>query len=688
MKKRALLGLICFFPALLFPGQKLAEKDFPEPYKDWLKLTRHIILPVEKEVFLKLTSDGDRDTFIESFWKQRDPTPGTPVNEYRDEMVRRFAYVNKIFKRGSTREGWQTDMGRIYMILGPPMSIERFESSSFIVPSQAWSYYGDPKKSLPTHFILLFFQKGGVGDYKLYDPLSDGPAALLINKKDVDPGDYQALYERIREIAPTLADISISILPGEYNYDYSPLPRNSIIMADILESPKKDINPSYATHFMDYKGVVSTEYMTNFVESDSTIALIRDPVTGLDFLHFSIVPKALSVDFYEPKNQYYCNFQINVSLRVRERIILQYARDFPLYFPEEDVARVRANGISIEDSFPISDGEYRLIVLLQNSVGKEFSLLEKEIVVPLDDGHPRIAGPILGYRIENYSKDMHVPFTVVDKKIVLDPKNIFAASDEVALLFNVLNPTENLRLGGEVRIQIRGLRENKPVRKSAALRLADSRFGPILNLSFSLPAKELAPDYYELKLILSDADGSVLDEKTANFVLSPETAVPHPIAHAKTLQLANRFVYLYMLAGQADRMDENAKAASFFERAFALNPDYKDGLVEYAGFMIKTKQFDKALDLVERLLPDEKKRFDYYMLKGTAQMEKGDYVQAIASFQEGNKIYSSDVRLLNLLGRCYYRSGRKAQALGVLRSSLKLNPEQPDVKKLIAEIEK
>jgi Flp pilus assembly protein TadD len=76
------------------------------------------------------------------------------------------------------------------------------------------------------------------------------------------------------------------------------------------------------------------------------------------------------------------------------------------------------------------------------------------------------------------------------------------------------------------------------------------------------------------------------------------------------------------------------------------------------------------------------------MLKGTAQMEKGDYVQAIASFQEGNKIYSSDVRLLNLLGRCYYRSGRKAQALGVLRSSLKLNPKQPDVKKLIAEIEK
>ncbi len=109
-----------------------------------------------RRFFLQLENDRDRDLFIEAFWRQRDPTPGTPENEYKDEHIRRFNYANKFYGRSTTREGWRTDMGRIYIILGEPVSIERFESSNFIVPCQAWSYYGDPKKELPPHFVLFF----------------------------------------------------------------------------------------------------------------------------------------------------------------------------------------------------------------------------------------------------------------------------------------------------------------------------------------------------------------------------------------------------------------------------------------------------------------------------------------------------------------------------------------------------
>jgi len=67
-----------FIVTCLVPSQKIKEKDLPEKYRDFMKLVHYIILPQEKDVFLQLTSDRDRNIFIESFWKQRDPTLGTP----------------------------------------------------------------------------------------------------------------------------------------------------------------------------------------------------------------------------------------------------------------------------------------------------------------------------------------------------------------------------------------------------------------------------------------------------------------------------------------------------------------------------------------------------------------------------------------------------------------------------------
>ncbi|NPV84280.1 MAG: GWxTD domain-containing protein, partial [Candidatus Aminicenantes bacterium] len=323
------LVILIVITAAVSAGQKQSDiiKGLNPKYQDWLKLVNYIILPQEKDVFLKLNNDRERDLFIETFWKMRDPTPGTPENEYKEEIIKRFNYVNKTFRRGSTREGWQTDMGKIYMILGAPESIERFEGVNGIVPCQAWTYHGDPEKGLPPVFIFIFFQRHGSIEYKLYDPLIDGPASLLQDKRGLDGLTYEELYEKILEIAPTLANTAISLIPGEFSYDYSPSPRYNLILADILDSPKKDVNPSYATHFLNYKGVVSTEYLTNFVDSESMAEVILDPVTGLNFVHFTVAPKSVSVDYYEPRSQYYVPFQMDVSLRSNDKIVFQYNRN-------------------------------------------------------------------------------------------------------------------------------------------------------------------------------------------------------------------------------------------------------------------------------------------------------------------------------------------------------------------------
>jgi len=69
-------------------------------------------------------------------------------------------------------------------------------------------------------------------------------------------------------------------------------------------------------------------------------------------------------------------------------------------------------------------------------------------------------------------------------------------------------------------------------------------------------------------------------------------------------------------------------------------------------------------------------------------MEMGNYPDAIDNLLEANKIYNSEVRLLNSLGFCFYKTRQKKRALDALRTSLSLNSQQESIKKLIQEIEK
>jgi len=664
------------------------EAALSADYQKFLKMTAYIILPAEKDVFLRLTSDRDRNLFIDTFWKQRDPTPGTEANEYKDEIIKRFDYVNDHFGRATSLPGWKTDMGRFYMILGPPASQETFEASLGLVPCIAWYYYGDARKNLPPYFALVFFQKRGAGPFKLYDPFSDGPMSLLLDKRNVDPDDYSQLYDKILDIAPTLADLSMSFIPGEYGMNFTPSPRNNIILANIIESPKKDVNPSYATHFLDYKGVVSTEYLTNYIETQGFATLIQDPVLDMRFVHFSIVPQKLSVDFYVPKDQYYCTFRVSVSLRRGDAVIYQYTKDFSVEIPANDLDRIQKNGIAIEDTFPVIEGNYQMAVLLQNTIGKEFSVYEKDIGVAELGNKPQIDGPFVGYKTDPFQSNVHIPFKLDNKKLVFDPKMTFAAADEIDVLWSVLNLSPDLWREGEVRLVIKGQRPKEPIEKSYRVKLMGSPYRKIISLSHRLSAKDFSPDYYEIKLILNGGDGKTIDEKSEHFIVSPEAAIPHPISRAKGFALTNQFFYYYQLAHQYDRINANDKAEAAFDKAMSLNPAYKEGIVEFVNFLIKAQKFDRALELIESVKDYEKTRYGYHVLKGLALMGKALYAEAITSLLEGNKIYNSDTRLLNALGNCYARTDQIKSALEAYRASLKLNPGQEDIKKIVNSLEK
>jgi GWxTD domain-containing protein len=668
--------------------QAVKEKDLQPKYQDWLKLVSYVILPVEREVFSKLTTDRDRDIFIESFWRQRDPTPGTPQNEFKEEHIKRFNYANQYYGRGTPREGWQTDMGRIYIILGPPSSVERFDSMAGLYPAQVWYYYGDQTKKLPTYFSIVFFQRSGSGEFKIYNPTSDGPLSLIIDTRGIDITDYRAQYEKIKELAPTLAGPAVSMIPGQYSYNYQPSLQSNMILADIFESPRKNISSSYATHFLDYKGVVSTEYLTNYIESAAVVALARDPLLGVNFCHFAIAPKKISVDYFQPKDQYFCNFKMDVSLRQGEKIIFQYSKDFPFYFDPDRLSNVENNGIALLDVFPVIEGRYNLTVLLQNSVGKEFTVYEKEITVPSAGGPPGIVGPVLGYGLQSYQSETQTPFKFIDRQLQVDPGGTLSVKDDLAIFFNLINLTEDVWREGEVEIAVSGLRDKDPVKKSVILKTRDFPFNRAIGISRVFPAGTFTPDYYELKVLLRNGGQKALAEAGSQFIVSPQESMARPVTLSKSFSLSNIFVYYHTLALMYEQVNETARAEANFEKALALNPRYKDGTVAYANFLVNAGKFDRSLEIIERISDDESLKFDYYLIKGRALEGKGEYGGAIESLLEGNRIYNSDTRLLNSLGSCYYKMGQKQEALNVLKASLRLNPEQKEIGELIARIEK
>jgi hypothetical protein len=432
---------------------------------------------------------------------------------------------------------------------------------------------------------------------------------------------------------------------------------------------------------------VSTEYLTNYVESEGLAAVIPAPELGLDFINFSVVPKSVSVDFYEPKNQYYCNYSVDVSLRKGETVILQYAKDFPFYFSPEDDPAVRANGIALQDSFPVIEGSYRLAILVRNSVRKEFSVFEKNVTVPAAEPEP-ISEILLGYNLEDIRGELQAPFKSLGKRLLIDPKNTFVLDDTIVISFNLRGLSKEVWGRGEAQIVVRGMKEIGPSEKRISLKLGDYPFHEIIPITCSLSASELSPDYYELKLSVEDDEGKVIAARSANFIVSPQKEVSRPIAISKTFPLTNAYLYTYMIADQYDKAGMTEKAEAFFEKGYGMAPDYKEGLVYYSQFLLKNKKTDRALELVEKLQGIDKFRFDYLLIKGIASTQTGRCEEAITFLLEANKIYNSDTNLLNALGYCFYKTGEKEQALQALGASLRLNPKQEDIRKLIDEIKK
>jgi GWxTD domain-containing protein len=111
----------------------------------------------------KASSEKKRDAFAQ-FWSRRDPSPGTDYNEAMEAYYQRVNVANESYSVLG-REGWRTDRGLVYIILGPPDEVIRNDYPSDSKPYQIWQYYSINRQ-------FEFYDRNGFGDFELLNPIS------------------------------------------------------------------------------------------------------------------------------------------------------------------------------------------------------------------------------------------------------------------------------------------------------------------------------------------------------------------------------------------------------------------------------------------------------------------------------------------------------------------------------------
>lgn len=673
-----------FAALLLLTSSAAAQKQsLPERYKKWLdEEVIYIITPVEREIFLKLGSDRERDLFIEAFWKQRDPNPMTAENEFKKEHYRRIEYADRYLGRDSPRPGRRTDRGRMYIILGEPNDIQRFESKSSVYDCEVWFYQGKTDAGLPAGFNLLFFRPGGHGEYKLYSPSQDGPQALLAGYIG-DVTDYVAAYRKLQETEPGLADLSLSLIPGEENVSVGrPSLSSDLLIQRIAGVPFREVESNYARKFLLYKDLIEVDYTANYIDSESLIRVFRD-ASGMYFVHYAVEPHRLSVDQYGGK--YFTTLRVNGRVAAPDgRLVYQFDKTVSIELNEEQMRGASRAPFDFQDMFPLVPGEYNLSILLLNEASKEFTSAEADLRVPGGEG-VRLMQPLLGYKTVRLSPDQlrMKPFRVGACQVYTAPNRVFTAGETLAVVYQLDNLLPEVVERGSVKLTF--YREDQVFRE---LSRDIKGYADLPNVLEEFSLKDFPPAHYRLEVSVQ-LDGRELVRAREEFDVTFAEAVPRPWFSTRTKPDAGHPMYLQVLGSQLYNLGRYSEARHFLEKAYEQGQRPEELILTLA----RTKMaLDDAAGAEAVLMPllagEDAAGYEVYITAADLLRRGGRFAESLQVLEKALARFGVNAELVRALGEDYLGLGRRKEAQAAFEKSLELNADQPDLKKKLAELSK
>ncbi|NIV95501.1 GWxTD domain-containing protein [candidate division KSB1 bacterium] len=115
--------------------QGLSEEELDKEFENMI----YLVDKEEIEFYANLKNTGAKREYIASIWRDQARLEGTFPIEFRVRYLKRVNEATQLFKEPG-RKGWETDRGRVYVVYGPPTTIDRIRSSAQNKPYQIWTY--------------------------------------------------------------------------------------------------------------------------------------------------------------------------------------------------------------------------------------------------------------------------------------------------------------------------------------------------------------------------------------------------------------------------------------------------------------------------------------------------------------------------------------------------------------------
>jgi GWxTD domain-containing protein len=519
---------VLLFLSLALPTALSAAKSpaLPKQYATWMnEEVAYIITPQEKEAFAGLGTDRDRDLFIKEFWRQRDPTPGTPRNEYREEHERRIAVANAMFGRGKPTDGWNSERGRIYIKLGSPVDVHDFVSVR-IYPVEVWTYAGLPGIGGVSTFRFLFFKRQGRGEFVLYDPIADGPKSLVPAaamkseieelKKMLDEasplaGDFperwaapdRQAYVFLRNfVSPELAEAALSFVPGAADSRHAGMFKS--FLGDIESYPYRIVRGGYVSDFVKTRTAGDVNYALHRVGNQFKMIALQD-ASGLFSVHYALAPDALT--FISSGDRYQADLKASVRLTdAAGKIAFERERRVTIDLKKEEMKILGGSACQLDDSCSARPGNYVFRLVLENAAAKEFTSIEKKIEIP--DGQIPGMSPLLfaGKVFEEVSANpAGGAFQAGKRWIYPSLDRVFSKKDRLFLFFQIYGLSRELRDGGLLEYSFSdGRRMVQTLRKNVR------EYDNDLDFFEAFPLEKFPPGTYTATVALFDGGKKVL----------------------------------------------------------------------------------------------------------------------------------------------------------------------------------
>lgn len=572
----------CLFVASGLPIFASQHVSLPPKYDHWLNTeVKYLISDPEREIFLSLQSDQDRDTFIQNFWKVRNSDSDAPVNTFKEEHYRRLAYVNQNFGNPSADNGWRTDRGMVYITLGPPQQRANYPNTKYLRQMEVW-FYQSPSPGLPSYFSIIFFKPSASEDYRLYSPYGDRPDKLIASTNAIN--NQQMAIKIIKEdLGSEVARLSLSLLPDEPvdSQDAYPSLQSDVLLSNIRNYRNLPANRELIDQRRSLLEGVSHRVLLGEEFSDMLVLATRDGKhqESLQYLFRFLHPQDFSLS-QQSDGRYYYALAVTAELSGADgRKIYSDSQNLDGYLTNQQFTDVKGKCLGIEGRLPVAPGKYQLHLEVTNKATRQSFTQTRSVFVP-DFEHSLGISQIFFAAATSPTHDptgvKPFSFSGIKLPVIGSENTVISQGSPLRVLYQIWEaPTFPAEMKGrtlELSYLIGQL--GSPEKQSEKQTIQRSSFNEQGNLLMGkdLSTISLHPGSYRLVISITDPVSHETTSEALNFQLSSADSYPLWTIMSPSYPAANSETNLYRMGLCALAQKKAELAIEYLKEASEVGP--------------------------------------------------------------------------------------------------------------------